>query len=153
MSLLGGTVTAAHIVQTVPVLEPMTRAESLDRLRGHHFGRLAVVVGDQPTIFPVNYALDGDTITVRTDLGSGIDASVLKRVAFEVDQVDAESREGWSVVVQGVARDVSDAIDGFSERTRALSLLPWAPGLKPKWIKIVDPTVNGRRLTQRPTAC
>ena len=107
---------------------------------------MATTVGGGPMILPVNYVMDGNTVAVRTDAGSGVDGSILGRVAFEVDHIDPESHEGWSVVVRGVARDITDAVDPLSEHTRTLPLSPWAPGFKTTWIKILDATITGRRL-------
>ena len=101
-------------------------------------------------IFPVNYAMDGDAVAVRTDAGSGIDGSILRRVAFEVDHIDPEAHEGWSVVVRGVARDITDALDPPSAHTRALPLSPWAPGFKTTWIKILTRRQPG---AGRPRQC
>ena len=132
--------------QAPAVLSRLNRSECLRLLRCHQVGRLATTVDGGPMIFPVNYAMDGDAVAVRTDAGSGIDGSILRRVAFEVDHINPEAHEGWSVVVQGVARDITDALDPPSAHTRALPLSPWAPGFKTTWIKILDPTITGRRL-------
>jgi uncharacterized protein len=129
-------------------VEMLSRDECLGLLASHQFGRLAVVVDDQPVIFPVNYTLDGADIGVRTDPGQKFDGAVLARVAFEVDSIDAESHEGWSVVVQGTGRDVTDAVDSASVRMRETRLAPWAPGTKAQWIKIFSATITGRRLTR-----
>jgi uncharacterized protein len=48
----------------------LDRDQCLSLLAGDEVGRLAVIVGNTPTIFPVNYALDGDTIVFRTDPGT-----------------------------------------------------------------------------------
>jgi nitroimidazol reductase NimA-like FMN-containing flavoprotein (pyridoxamine 5'-phosphate oxidase superfamily) len=140
-----------RLLQPPAVLNTLTRSECLRLLRGHQFGRLATTVDGDPMIFPVNYVMDGYTVAVRTDARSGIDTSILRNVAFEVDHIDAESHEGWSVVVRGVARDITDALDPASEHTRSLPLTPWAPGFKTKWIKILTLTITGRRLVATPS--
>lgn len=119
-------------------------------MRSHEFGRLAMNIDGDPVIFPVNYVIDGDTVAMRTDPGSAIEASIMERVAFEVDHVDPESGEGWSVVIRGIARQITDAIDAPSEHTRMLRFVPWAPGPKPEWIKIMDTAITGRRLVRPP---
>ena len=43
--------------------EPLDRARCLQLLSEHNLGRLAVVISDQPLIFPVNCTLDGGTAT------------------------------------------------------------------------------------------
>jgi nitroimidazol reductase NimA-like FMN-containing flavoprotein (pyridoxamine 5'-phosphate oxidase superfamily) len=134
------------------VLEALTRDECLDLLAGQTFGRLSVVVDGGPDIFPVNYVLDGDTIAVRTDPGTKLTAAGIRRVAFEVDDVDADSHTGWSVVVRGLGYDITEAIDDRSVRTRTLVLMPWAPGPKTQWIKILHTEISGRRLVPAESA-
>ena len=104
------------------VLTQMTRAECLELLASHHFGRLAVADEEGVHIFPVNYVLDGEAIAVRTDPGTKVQMAPMRPVAFEVDHVDPEGGEGWSVVVEGTARLITDAVDGPSEHTRTLPL-------------------------------
>jgi nitroimidazol reductase NimA-like FMN-containing flavoprotein (pyridoxamine 5'-phosphate oxidase superfamily) len=55
-------------------------------------GRLAVVAGDQPEIFPVNY-LDHGSIVFRTGEGTKLAIAIGRLVAFEVDGYDAASGE------------------------------------------------------------
>ena len=129
-------------------LETLTREECLTFLATHEFGHLGIIGDDGIAIFPVNYALDGDSIGVRTDPGQKFDGAVLAQVAFEVDDVDIESHEGASVLVQGMGRDVTDAIDPASVRMRETPLTPWAPGAKAQWIMITARTMTGRRLTR-----
>jgi nitroimidazol reductase NimA-like FMN-containing flavoprotein (pyridoxamine 5'-phosphate oxidase superfamily) len=115
-------------------------------LRRHSVGRLGFVRDGQPVILPVNYVVDGETIVFRTGAGTRLDALRDARVAFEVDAVDTEHRTGWSVLVQGRAREVtaSDELD-YLARAR---LAPWAGGEKAHWIRIVADTVTGRRITR-----
>ena len=53
----------------------LTRQECLDLLADQEVGRIAVVLGRRPLIFPVNYVLDGDTIVFRTDPGTKLAAA------------------------------------------------------------------------------
>ena len=89
----------------------MSRDECIRLLATQEIGRLAVVDGDRPLIFPVNFVSDGDRVVIRTGEGTKLDASRLRRVAFEVDHIDTELRIGSSVVVQGIGHDVTDALD------------------------------------------
>jgi nitroimidazol reductase NimA-like FMN-containing flavoprotein (pyridoxamine 5'-phosphate oxidase superfamily) len=119
-------------------------------LQRQHLGRLAIVRDGQPEIFPVNYALDGHTITIRTQPGVKLTYATLARVAFEVEDIDPVSREGWVVVVHGVAQDITDAIDRSSEHARATEVRPWVMGPHEHHIVIARPRVSGRRLLHRP---
>jgi len=131
-------------------LEEIGEEECLALLAGATVGRLVVVAGGQPLAFPVNFVLDGRTIAVRTDPGTKLDAAALGRVAFEVDQIDHEAREGWSVLVQGVGRDITEGIDAWSERVRDSGAAPWATGDKRHWIAIAASAITGRRIVHPP---
>lgn len=68
------------------------------------------------------------------------------RVAFEIDGTDESSRSGWSVIVQGVGADITDALDFRSAQLRLLETNPWVPGEIASWIEILPQSVTGRRL-------
>jgi nitroimidazol reductase NimA-like FMN-containing flavoprotein (pyridoxamine 5'-phosphate oxidase superfamily) len=131
------------------VYEELTRGECLELLRSHHFGRLAVVIDAHPVLFPVNYALDGDSVVFRTAPGTKLSGAALGHVAFEVDEVDDATQTGWSVIVQGVGNDITTTLDERSEQLRALEVQPWVPGEHAHWVGILAQSVTGRRL--RPT--
>lgn len=57
----------------------------------------------QPSVVPVNYAFSEEGIVVRTDEGAKLEAGRQRRVAFQVDEIDAETHLGWSVLVRGHA--------------------------------------------------
>ena len=124
----------------------MSEAECLALLAGHGVGRLAVTADGQPLVFPVNYILDGRTVAIRTDPGTKLDTARLGRVAFEIDSIDPIRREGWSVLVQGTGRDITDGVDAWSRGVRSAPLAPWATGEKGHWIAIASPQFSGRRL-------
>jgi len=127
-------------------LEEIGEEECLGLLAGKVVGRLVVVRQGQPLAFPMNYVLDGRTVAVRTDPGTKLDAATLGRVAFEVDDIDPVSHEGWSVLVQGVGRDVTDGVDEWSSRIRASGITPWVEGERRHWIAVAATTISGRRI-------
>lgn len=132
----------------VPVhrLEELSLEESLELLASEQVGRLGVVVDGQPVIFPVNYVLDGQLVVFRNDPGTKLTHASLDRVCFEVDRIDPERHEGWSVVVQGIGREITEALDDASVRERALDLQTWITGEKGHWVRISTPRISGRRL-------
>ncbi|HYA67396.1 MAG TPA: universal stress protein [Acidimicrobiales bacterium] len=138
----------AHLEATtrLGVLEEIGEEECLGLLAGQSVGRLVVIHQGEPLAYPMNYVLDGRTVAVRTDPGTKLDAATLGRVAFEVDQIDPLSHEGWSVLVRGVGRDITDAIDERSEQIRGSGVQPWAEGEKRHWIAISASHVSGRRI-------
>jgi nitroimidazol reductase NimA-like FMN-containing flavoprotein (pyridoxamine 5'-phosphate oxidase superfamily) len=127
-------------------LEEMSEEECLQLLASHSVGRVALLSGGRPLIFPVNYVLDEKTVAFRTDPGTKLDAATLGPVAFEIDETDDMYHEGWSVVVSGVGREITDAWDAWSERVTARHLHPWAGGSKEHWVAIASPTFSGRRI-------
>ena len=126
--------------------EELDQHDCLMLLASQEVGRVAVVDGEQPLIFPVNYQVDGNTVVFRTDPGTKLQTAALRRVAFEVDDFDAQSRKGWSVLVRGVGQEITTAIDPRSERMRTLPVQPWAHGTKRHWVRIVPTTITGRRV-------
>ena len=74
-------------------------------------GRLGMVVEGQPAVVPLNYTMvDGDVV-VR--VGPGTILATIREsgtiVAFEIDDQPADGRSGWwSVLVQGLAQEVTD---------------------------------------------
>jgi uncharacterized protein len=130
-------------------LSYLSPEECMRRLRSHpvRVGRIGVADLDgQPLIMPVNYYLDGDAVVVRLAPGSLLaQLAANTRVAFEVDHVDPAWREGWSVLVQGAAEQVTD--EGELERLRHLPLRPWAPGDRSLFLRIVPIFVTGRQIT------
>jgi nitroimidazol reductase NimA-like FMN-containing flavoprotein (pyridoxamine 5'-phosphate oxidase superfamily) len=136
-------------VDPEPLLVSLGRDECLTLLRLHRVGRLAVVIEGQPHILPLNYAVDEEGVIVfRTGELTAATKVSLAKVAFEVDDIDFERREGWSVAVHGYGRDISDAIDRESERLRRLPLRPWVPGRRDQWFKITPAEITGRYLTR-----
>ncbi|WP_205325460.1 pyridoxamine 5'-phosphate oxidase family protein [Glycomyces sp. YM15] len=77
-------------------------------------GRLVFNHRSLPAIRPVNHLVFGGQILIRTRLDSRVSAAVAERVspgivvAYEVDELDAETRSGWSVVAVGKAEPVDD---------------------------------------------
>lgn len=130
----------------VAQMESLARDECVALLDTVSVGRLALLVDDRPEILPVNYAMDGDSVLFRTAEGTVLNRASLTVVAFEADQLDEADQAGWSVLVQGVAQDIGDAIDARSERQRRLSLVSWAPGTRSRWFRIRPDKITGRRI-------
>ena len=137
--------------ELVAEMEPLGRGECLDLLATASVGRVGLLVDGLPEILPVNYALDGETVLFRTAEGTVLTQASMEVVAFEVDRIDEIDQSGWSVLVQGVAHDIGDAIDHTSERLRRLTLVTWAPGTRQRWVRISPGKITGRRIRVLPT--
>jgi nitroimidazol reductase NimA-like FMN-containing flavoprotein (pyridoxamine 5'-phosphate oxidase superfamily) len=118
-------------------------ALALLRQSREHVGRLAISLGGEPLVFPLNYALDGDAIVFRTRVGTKLSGITRSLATFEVDCIDASGR-GWAVSFEGLAQEVLDA-DPASLRARidALSIETWPGGLRPNVVRITPYGVRG----------
>ncbi|WP_327673911.1 pyridoxamine 5'-phosphate oxidase family protein [Kitasatospora sp. NBC_00458] len=131
-------------------LVPLERAEALRLLGSAPFGRIVFTVSALPAIRPVNHLLVDDTIVIRTHDGAalttasqgGDDAGVV--VAYEADAIDPSTRLGWSVVVTGFARPVTDP--ALLARYRGM-LSPWVSASMDHTVAIRPDLVTGYRLT------
>jgi uncharacterized protein len=97
-------------------LVDIPEAECRELLAGHKLGRLAILVEGQPQIFPINYAMNDQVIVLRTGPGTKLRFAPMSKVAFEIDEYDPATRGGWSVMVQGLAHEVTGALDRTSRQ-------------------------------------
>jgi nitroimidazol reductase NimA-like FMN-containing flavoprotein (pyridoxamine 5'-phosphate oxidase superfamily) len=133
------------IIDGRAMLEVLTPRTCRELLATAHIGRVAVVVEGHPEVFPVAYALDGDTVVFRTDTGTKLHAAVhWPSVAFEVDEVDLTTGEAWSVLLVGPVTEVSDGTG--LRRLRDLDLDSWVPGTGEHWLCITPDKLTGRRV-------
>ena len=131
-------------------MEIVPHKECLRLLATKTVGRLGFLVVDQPMVLPVNYAVQGDVVVFRTGEGTKLEAAVQAKVAFEVDDVDERTGAGWSVLVQGVARDITDDPDWFAESLRQAAAPTWLPAAPDHYVRIDPSTISGRRLPPAP---
>jgi nitroimidazol reductase NimA-like FMN-containing flavoprotein (pyridoxamine 5'-phosphate oxidase superfamily) len=125
--------------------QELTKDECFGLLAQQRLGRVVLVDDRGPIALPVNYLLDQHTVLFRTDEGSKLEvASRGGRVGFEVDGVEEATRTGWSVLVRGEAVEVTDPAE--LARVRQLSLYPWAPGAKSRYVRILPTVLTGRRI-------
>jgi hypothetical protein len=121
----------------------LDRGESLALLASVPVGRVVYTEHALPAVRPVNFVLRGDEILIRLDHvpANGLEGAV---VAFEADELDAETRTGWSVVVVGYARITTPAKVPEADPWPR----PWAPGAHEHLLSIRAEVVNGRRITR-----
>ena len=128
-------------------MDILSETECYELLNQGQVGRVGVVVEGKQMILPVNYATDGQSVVFKVGGLSVLAINApMAQVAFEIDSIDEVHREGWSVLFQGVAHDVTDTIDANSENLRKLDLTPWAPGEKSVWLKVTPREISGRRI-------
>jgi nitroimidazol reductase NimA-like FMN-containing flavoprotein (pyridoxamine 5'-phosphate oxidase superfamily) len=117
------------------------------RLLGtEQIGRLALMVGHYPEIFPVNYRLDDFVVVYRTRLGTKLSEAHHRNIGFEVDHLDPQSRSGWSVLIRGMAEDIAARPpDTVTRRTQSLDVQSWSDD--DGWlVRIIPAHVSGRRI-------
>jgi uncharacterized protein len=128
-------------------LEVLATAECLRLLAQSTLGRVAVTVGALPAVLPVNYRLVEDRIVFRTSGGSKLDAATRNAVvAFEVDEMEPIGHTGWSVMVTGFTREVTDA--GELEALESANIPRWAPVGGERVVEISTDMISGRRIGQ-----
>ncbi|MFJ6070704.1 pyridoxamine 5'-phosphate oxidase family protein [Streptomyces sp. NPDC093065] len=125
--------------------------EALALLGSVSLGRVVFTRQALPTIRPVNHVLDHGDIVIRTHEGAALTSRTQQAgdpgvvVAYEADSIDPDTHLGWSVVVTGYARPVTDP--GELSRYRAL-LRPWVDRTMDYAIRIVPDLVTGVRLAE-----
>ncbi len=136
-----------HAASTTQLVE-LDRDQCLRLLAEANLGRLAVnAPGWPPVIRPVNYVFDesSQSVVFRSAQGSKFSALVQSgEAAFEIDGIEPVGHTGWSVIVVGVAEEITNAAE--VQRLEHLGLRPWAPGDKPHWLRIRTTVVSGRRI-------
>jgi nitroimidazol reductase NimA-like FMN-containing flavoprotein (pyridoxamine 5'-phosphate oxidase superfamily) len=124
--------------------------QCLELIASHHVGRVAWQAADLPQILPVTYTMHLGSAYFRTS-PHGILAELARptRVAFEVDELDQQTRSGWSIVLHGLASAVSEP-DELADLWASDSLVPWASGNRTLFIRIRPERVSGRVVRRYP---
>jgi hypothetical protein len=131
----------------------LDRAEAMDLLGGVSLGRIVFTQNALPTIRPVNHVLDRGEIVIRTHAGAALTRQAGRSgnggvvVAYEAEAIDPRTHLGWSVIVTGYARLVTDP--GDLARYQAL-LEPWVDQTMDYAVRIRPDLVTGLRLTEVP---
>lgn len=140
----------------VGVLEELDEAECQQLISPGGVGRIGYTGRYGLTVLPVNYRMHQGSVVFRTahdssteqDLRTGIENAEYK-VAFEIDDFDADGREGWSVLIQGAAHHVDSEEERASVRQAGVQ--PWASGSRELFMRIVPDRVTGRRIRREQT--
>ncbi|MCB1013681.1 MAG: pyridoxamine 5'-phosphate oxidase family protein [Acidimicrobiales bacterium] len=136
--------------------EPLSRAQCLHLLATAKVGRVGLTAGALPVIVPVDYRLWRDRVVFRTAEGSRLHTATTDSVvAFEVDALAGDAPWGWSVVVTGVARDVSELVDAADAARAELGFAPggwWSNRRRDRFLAVPTDVVAGCRLPARAPA-
>ena len=122
------------------------QGECLRLLGGVHLGRLGFTSRSLPVILPVNFVVDDSRGVFTTDSASILAAAIASDIAcLEVDDHDAVSHTGWSVLATGHLNELSD--DEADEVTRRAPLPSWRPMPFPHVVGLEIEMISGRRLS------
>lgn len=124
----------------------LTVDECVSLLHAGVIGRVALSTPMGPRIVPVNYAMYDNSIVFRTtpysELGTyGWNSDL----AFEIDHIDYERHQGWSVVAIGRAELVEDP-DELREIRAHWDPSPWAGGRRHLYVRLRWRDISGRRI-------
>jgi hypothetical protein len=127
----------------------LDRAEAMRLLASVGYGRVVFTQDALPAIRPVNHLVDEGQVILRTRVTAPVSAAVRSGanspvvVAYEADDLDAERRTGWSVVVTGLATTISDP-DRIARYEQLLQ--PWVNMTMDTVIAIDPEIVTGIRI-------
>lgn len=94
-------------------------------------------------VLPVNYVVHGDLVAFRTTSDSRLAELVhAQPVAFQIDDIDTETGNGWTVLVQGESGPA--APDSNLDEPPARGPQPWAMGERDLLITIRVTEISGR---------
>jgi hypothetical protein len=134
-----------------PIVEVLGETECLPLIGAGGVGRIGYTSRFGPTVLPVNYDLYEGTIVFRTGLHSSMVADLRTgmadaeyNVAFEIDQMQPVTQEGWSVLIQGAAHfvDSEEELAPIAD----LGVQAWPGGAKEQFIRIIPTHITGRRI-------
>jgi nitroimidazol reductase NimA-like FMN-containing flavoprotein (pyridoxamine 5'-phosphate oxidase superfamily) len=104
-------------------------------------GRIAWTTATGPEVIPVNFAVDGRTIKIRTAAYSAmVQKADAERVAFQVDRIDEDTHTGWSVLARGRAEV------RYGDPEEQTGPEPWVRGPRSATVVIDVDEITGRWL-------
>jgi len=135
--------------RTDRAIEELAPAECLRLLASVPVGRVGVTIDALPAVLPVNFVVNGGAVVFRTVPGTKLDTATAGAVvAFEADDYGTETSSGWSVLVRGVARELTGPDELAT--AHALPLESWAwDGGADRFVRIEPTVLTGRRVVGR----
>ncbi len=115
-------------------------------------GRLAFQSAEGQQLLPVNFVFRRGRVYFATAPESVLAelAPGCADVAFEIDYLDRMTQYGWSVLVRGSTREVTESEVDLSPELRQpwapRTPRPWAPGPREVLIELTPAKITGRRI-------
>jgi uncharacterized protein len=140
-------ISVGRVMRAMQINE-LDRDDCLRLLDQGVLGRVVYTDAAMPAAQPVNYLLDGQEVVFRTGGGSKLAAATRRAVvAVQADQIDSDTRTGWSVLGVGLAYEVTDS-HRLAELAARLPV-PWAAHRTAHTIAIPLDHLSGRQLVAR----
>jgi nitroimidazol reductase NimA-like FMN-containing flavoprotein (pyridoxamine 5'-phosphate oxidase superfamily) len=135
-------------VEVLDGMEALSIPECERLLRPGGVGILALAGVASPVLRPVNFAVQGDCVLIRTGEGQILEAAqVSEPASFVISEVDRLEHTGWSVVVVGKLTERSN-IGQLAD----LPLRPWARAEKHHFVGLSIDEISGRRIAEGPAS-
>lgn len=139
---------AAEGMSRMRRLDPIDSAQTLALIAEAGYGRIVFTHRALPAIRPVNHLVESGEIVIRTHAQGPLAQTVAASkvvVAYQADRIDPQARLGWSAVITGYARTVTDP----AEVARlSAALIPWLDKTNDIVIRIRPEIINGYRLVE-----
>lgn len=128
-------------------LASIDEAECWELLASVPVSRVGIHVEGRIDVLPVNHTVLQGRVAWLSAAGTKLGAAAAEQpVALEADIIDETGKRGWSVLVHGTARIVTD--QGDQQAFHAAETTPWAsPDMRTIWVEVADPQITGRRVT------
>ncbi|WP_197060595.1 pyridoxamine 5'-phosphate oxidase family protein [Arthrobacter sp. L77] len=107
-------------------------------------GRIGFFRGGLLDIFPVTYFVMDEHVYFRTSADGTIATSYLDHAAFQIDHVDRDAQNGWTILLNGPATRVEDPELLTTLWGKAVDE-PWAPNQRDLFYELASTHVRGRR--------
>ena len=129
-----------------PIFEELDADVCLRLLSSEPVGRVALTARALPVVLPVNFGLLEGDIVWRSAQGTKLNAAAAGFVvAFEADRLQPDRKEGWSVMVQGMAHVITDPVE--LAKAKDLGIESWAlNGVADRYVRLVPNIVTGMRI-------
>ncbi len=132
-------------------LRTLSPAECLDLLEPGGVGRVGFTSAGEVMMLPVNFAVTGKTIIFRTAPDTLLALYADTQVSFEVDHINEALHDGWSVLMRGHAREVTDERE-VKHLEDGAHPEPWAGGARDVYVRITPTRISGRRILSGQTS-
>lgn len=128
-------------------IRELTVDECMELLTSVPVGRVGITIDALPAVLPVNFVIHHGAVVFRTVPGTKLDAATTEAVvAFEADAYgSAADPAGWSVLVRGVARELTSPDELAAARKLPLESWAWDGGAE-RFVRIEPTLVTGRRV-------